>query len=278
VPRRFSNSRSMANAGLGQRLLPHMAGAVDDLAIVKSLHTEAINHGPGHPFIQTATSSRAAEPGGVAELRHRHLLAKLAGLHRDDLARLRQQDRSADLLAPLGSASCQPHQGVRFRSGQDPVLYLSNPAASTLRTPGDAHGVGDLNRLAAKTFGDPEINTRIASTRWPSHAIERPGTHRSSKEDRKVTEMYGIKDNGEDGGFARNCLLARRMVERGVRFVQLMHAAGTSIRACRQIRGQSRTWIAPAALIKDLKQRGLLDDTLVIWGGEFGRTVYSQAR
>jgi hypothetical protein len=172
------------------------------------------------------------------------------------------------------------HQGVRFRAGDDPVLYLSNPPGidpKGRRRMLDA--VGRLNALAQESFGDPEINTRIAqyemAYRMQSSVPELTDLR---DEPKSILDLYGIDDSGTDGGFARNCLLARRMVERGVRFVQLMHRGWDQHNNLpKQIRGQCKDVDRPsAALVKDLKQRGLLDETLVIWGGEFGRTVYSQ--
>jgi hypothetical protein len=139
--------------------------------------------------------------------------------------------------------------------------------------------VDQLNELAKQSFGDPEINTRIAQYEMAYRMQSAvPELTDLSGETKQTLEMYGIDDKGVDGGYARNCLLARRMVERGVRFVQLMHRGWDQHSDLpRQIRGQCKDVDQPsAALVKDLKQRGLLDDTLVIWGGEFGRTVYSQ--
>jgi uncharacterized protein (DUF1501 family) len=169
---------------------------------------------------------------------------------------------------------------VRFRSGDDPVLYLSNPPGldrQVRRTMLD--GVGRLNQMAAQSFSDPEINTRIAQYEMAFRMqTSVPELTDLSTEPKHVLDLYGVDDTGTDGGFARNCLLARRMIERGVRFIQLMHRGWdqhSDLPA--QIRGQCRDVDRPAAaLVKDLKQRGLLDDTLIIWGGEFGRTVYSQ--
>jgi hypothetical protein len=141
--------------------------------------------------------------------------------------------------------------------------------------------VQELNRLQNNLIDDPEIATRIAqyemAFRMQTSVPELTDLSRESKE---TFEMYGIKDDGVDGGFARNCLLARRLAERGVRFVQLMHRGWDQHGDLpKQIRGQCKDVDQPAAaLVKDLKQRGLLDDTLVIWGGEFGRTVYSQGQ
>jgi hypothetical protein len=139
--------------------------------------------------------------------------------------------------------------------------------------------VGKLNQLSAKNVGDPEINTRIAQYEMAFRMQSSvPDLTDLSGEPKNVLDMYGIKDDGVDGGFARNCLLARRMAERGVRFIQLMHRGWDQHSSLpQQIRGQCADVDKPsAALIRDLKARGLLDETLVIWGGEFGRTVYSQ--
>ena len=139
--------------------------------------------------------------------------------------------------------------------------------------------VDQLNQMAKKSFGDPEINTRIAQYEMAYRMqTSVPELTDLSKEPQSVLDLYGINGSGEDGGYARNCLLARRMAERGVRFVQLMHRGWDQHGDLpHQIRGQCKDVDQPsAALIKDLKARGLLDDTLVIWGGEFGRTVYSQ--
>jgi hypothetical protein len=162
------------------------------------------------------------------------------------------------------------------------VLYLSNPPgidANVRRSMLD--GVTRLNELAAGSFGAPEINTRIAQYEMAFRMqTSVPDLTDLSQEPRHVIDAYGIKADGIDGGYARNCLLARRMVERGVRFVQLMHRGWDQHgNLPTQIRGQCRDVDQPsAALIKDLAQRGLLEDTLVIFGGEFGRTVYSQGR
>jgi uncharacterized protein (DUF1501 family) len=186
------------------------------------------------------------------------------------------------LFSRLWGAGFLPsqHQGVRFRSGKDPVLYLSNPDgvddASRRRM---LDGLGELNKLAAESFGDPEITTRIAQYEMAYRMQSAvPELTDLSKESKKTLEMYGVDDSGKDGGFARNCLLARRMVERGVRFVQLFHRGWDQHGGLpAQIRGQCKDVDQPsAALVNDLKARGLLEDTLVIWGGEFGRTVYCQ--
>jgi hypothetical protein len=263
-------------------LLPHTATIVDDVAVVKSLNTEAINHGPAVTYIQTG-HQQPGRPSLGAWLSYglgsvnQNLPAFIVMISQGSGNKTDQP-----LFSRLWGSGFLPsrHQGVRFRSGSDPVLYLSNPSgidAATRRRMLD--GVGELNRMAAQAFGDPEINTRIAQYEMAYRMQAAvPELTNLSGESNKTLEMYGVDDRGTDGGFARNCLLARRMVERGVRFVQLMHRGWDQHgNLPRQIRGQCRDVDKPsAALVKDLKQRGLLEDTLVIWGGEFGRTVYSQ--
>ena len=264
-------------------LLPNIASVVDDIAIVKSLHTEAINHDPAITCIQTG-HQLPGRPSLGAWLSYglgnesQSLPAFVVMVSQGSGNKTDQP-----LFSRLWGASFLPsqHQGVRFRSGSgDPVLYLSNPPGldtATRRRMLD--GVGQLNKLAAQSFGDPEINTRITQYEMAYRMQSSvPELTDLSKESKKTLEMYGVDQTGRDGGFARNCLLARRMAERGVRFVQLFHRGWDQHSDLPgQIRGQCRDVDrASAALVRDLKQRGLLDDTLVIWGGEFGRTVYSQ--
>jgi hypothetical protein len=263
-------------------LMPHTAQIADDIAIVKSLHTEAINHDPATTFIQTG-AQQPGRPSLGAWLSYglgcetQELPAFIVMISQGSGNKTDQP-----IFSRLWGSGFLPteHQGVRFRSGDDPVLYLSNPPGidpQTRRRMLD--GVGQLNKIAAQSFGDPEINTRIAQYEMAYRMqTSVPNLTDLSDEPRPIIDMYGIKADGVDGGFARNCLLARRMVERGVRFVQLMHRGWDQhSNLPSQIRGQSSDVDQPAAaLVKDLKQRGLLDETLVIWGGEFGRTVYSQ--
>src|SRR5205823_66209 len=263
-------------------LLPHTASIVDEIAIVKSMHTEAINHDPAFTYIQTG-HQQPGRPSLGAWLSYgvgsenRNMPAFVVMISQGSGNKTDQP-----LFSRLWGTGFLPtqHQGVRFRSGSDPVLYLSNPPgidADARRAMLDA--AGELNRLTQNAVGDPEINTRIAQYEMAFRMqTSVPDLTDLSKEPKQVLDMYGVSDSGEDGGFARNCLLARRMVERGVRFVQLMHRGWDQHSDLpSQIRGQCKDVDQPAAaLIKDLKRRGLLDDTLVIWGGEFGRTVYSQ--
>jgi hypothetical protein len=265
-------------------LLPHTASIVDDIAIVKSLNTEAINHDPAITYIQTG-HQQPGRPSLGAWLSYglgsenQNLPAFIVMISQGSGNKTDQP-----LFSRLWGSGFLPtqHQGVRFRAGHDPVLYLSDPPgvdAGTRRRMLD--GLGQLNRMAAESLGDPEINTRIAQYEMAFRMqASVPELTDLSGESKKTIEMYGVDPTGADGGFARNCLLARRMVERGVRFVQLLHRGWDQHgNLPAQIRGQCRDVDRPcAALVKDLKQRGLLEDTLVIWGGEFGRTVYSQGR
>jgi hypothetical protein len=263
-------------------LLPHAAKIVDDIAVVKSLNTEAINHDPATTYIQTG-SQQPGRPSLGAWLSYG--LGSTNGNLPTFIVMISQgsgNKTDQPIFSRLWGSGFLPsqHQGVRFRSGADPVLYLSDPGGidrDTRRRMLD--GVAELNQLAARTVGDPEIETRIAQYEMAFRMQAAvPELTDLSKETKQTIDMYGIDESGVDGGFARNCLLARRMAERGVRFIQLMHRGWDQHGDLpKQIRGQCKDVDKPcAALVRDLKQRGLLDDTLVIWGGEFGRTVYSQ--
>jgi hypothetical protein len=190
-------------------------------------------------------------------------------------------DANQGLLDRLWGSGFLPssHQGVKLRSGRDPVLYLSDPPGidrELRRTMLD--GLGELNRLQHQKDGDPEIQTRIAQYEMAFRMqTSVPELTDLSREPEKVLEAYG-PDVRKPGSYAANCLLARRLVERGVRFVQLYHRGwdnhgGLPLNIPKQCKDIDQP---QTALIRDLKQRGLLDDTLVIWGGEFGRTVYGQ--
>ncbi len=265
-------------------LLPHTGTIADDIAVVKSVHTEAINHDPAITYIQTG-HQQPGRPSLGSWLSY-GLGTENANLPAFVVMVSQGSGNRTDqpLFSRLWGSGFLPseHQGVRFRAGQDPVLYLSNPPGidpSTRRAMLD--GLSELNQLASREFADPEIQTRIAQYEMAFRMqTSVPELTDISREPRHVLEMYGLPRQPDDGGFARNCLLARRMIERGVRFVQLFHRGWDQHNNLpAQIRGQCRDVDQPsAALLKDLKARGLLDDTLVIWGGEFGRTVYSQGR
>lgn len=265
-------------------LLPHLGGVADDLCFVKSMWTEAINHDPACTFIQTG-SQQAGRPALGAWLSY-GIGSENAQLPAYVVMISQGSGNKTDqpLSTRYWGSGFLPgqHQGVRFRSQGDPVLYLTDPPGvgrDARRSMLDT--VGALNRLAADAVGDPEIDARIAQYEMAFRMqASVPELTDLSGEPAHVLEAYGVRDNPADGGFARNCLLARRMVERGVRFVQLMHRGWDQHGDLpNQIRGQARDIDQPsAALVNDLKQRGLLEDTLVIWGGEFGRSVYSQGQ
>jgi len=263
-------------------LLPNIADVVDDVAIIKSLNTEAINHDPATTYIMTG-SQQPGRPSAGAWLSY-GLGSENQNLPGFVVLISQGSGNKADqpIFSRLWGSGFLPseYQGVRLRSGSDPVLYLNNPPgidpASRRRM---IDGVDALDHIAHNIFGDPEINTRIAQYEMAFRMQSSvPELTDLSNESKQTLDLYGITDNPTDGGFARNCLLARRMAERGVRFVQLMHRGWDQHGSLpKQIRGQCKDVDQPAAaLIKDLKQRGMLDDTLVVWGGEFGRTVYSQ--
>ena len=263
-------------------VLPHIGGIADDIAIVKSLNTEAINHDPATTYLQTG-SQQPGRPSFGAWLSY-GLGSENENLPAFVVLISQGSGNKTDqpIFSRLWGSAFLPskHQGVRFRSGDDPVLYLSNPKGLD---PSDRRamldGLNKLNAMAAHEVGDPEIQTRIAQYEMAFRMqTSVPELTDLGGETKETLALYGITDSTEDGGFARNCLLARKMAERGVRFIQLMHRGWDQHSSLpTQIRGQCKDVDRPAAaLVMDLKRRGLLDETLVVWGGEFGRTVYSQ--
>lgn len=262
-------------------LLPNISTIADDLCFIKSMHTEAINHAPGMCLFLTG-SEQAGRPSTGAWLSYglgsasRELPSFVVMLSRD-----RHGTCGQLLFEYYWGSGFLPgrYQGVKFRSGSDPVLYLNNPPGVTPQARRDLlDDLGNLNRIRQKETGDPEIATRIAQYEMAYRMqASVPELNDLSKESPATLEMYGA-DVNRSGSYARNCLLARRLIERGVRFVQLMHVGWDTHRnLIKEITMQSEdTDKASAALVKDLKQRGLLEDTLVVWAGEFGRTVFSQ--
>jgi hypothetical protein len=263
-------------------LLPHTARLADDICVIKSVNTEAINHDPAVTYIQTG-SQQPGRPSLGSWLSY-GIGSENQNLPGFVVMITQGSGNKTDqpLFSRLWGSGFLPtqHQGVRFRSGADPVLYLSDPPGLDKQGRREMlDAAGELNRLSAGAYGDPEIESRIRQYEMAYRMqTSVPDLTDLSKESKKTLEMYGIDDAGDDGGFARNCLLARRLAERGVRFVQLFHRGWDQHgNLPAQIRGQCRDVDRPTwALVNDLKQRGLLDDTLVVWGGEFGRTVYSQ--
>jgi hypothetical protein len=261
--------------------LPHTASMADDLCFVKSMHTGAVNHAPAITFFLTG-----------AELPGRPTLGAWLtyGLGSDTenlpgYVVMTSRDKEAscgqifyDFYWGSGFLPSK-FQGVKFRGSGDPVLYLSNPEGMdrTVRR-GILDDVARINQLKLRDFGDPEIATRIAQYEMAyKMQMSVPELTDLSSEPKSVLDMYG-PDVKRQGSYAYNCLMARRLAERGVRFVQVMHAGWDQHRNLNtQLKIQCQDTDQPsAALVKDLKARGLLDDTLVIWGGEFGRTPFLQ--
>lgn len=264
-------------------LLPHTARMVDDIAVIRSMWTEAINHDPAITYIQTGNQI----PG------HPSLGAWLSyglGSENENLPAFvvlnskwsAKRDAQA-LYQRLWGAGFLPskHQGVALRSQGDPVLYLSDPKGvnrDVRRTMLD--GLSQLNQKHYEQVGDPETSARIAQYEMAFRMqASVPDLTDLSSEPKHILDMYG-PDVHTPGTFAYNCLLARRMAERGVRFSQIFHRGwdqhgnltGDLPLQCGDV--DQASW----ALVQDLKMRGMLDDTLVVWGGEFGRTIYSQGR
>lgn len=260
-------------------LLPHTAAVADDLCIVRSMFTDAINHDPGITFFQTG-SEQPGRPSMGAWV-HYGLGSETSDLPAFVVFVSGGNPGDQPLFARLWGAGFLPseHQGVSFRPSGDPVLYLSDPpgiSRSTRRRMLDA--LEALNRLQHESIGDPETLARIRQYET-AFGMQRalPEVMDLSDEPQSTFRLYG-EDARRPGTYAANCLIARRLVERGVRFVQLYHRGWdhhTSLPS--RIRGKCReTDQGSAALVRDLKQRGLLEDTLVVWAGEFGRTVYCQ--
>jgi Protein of unknown function (DUF1501) len=281
APSKFRFARHGRSGAWLSELLPYTARVADDLCFIKSLHTEAINHDPAITFFQTG-AQLAGRPSMGAWTSY-----GLGSENRDLPAFVvlisQGSGNPADqpLYDRLWGSGFLPtrYQGVKFRSTGEPVLYLANPpglnAAARRRMLDD---LARLNQLRLQEAGDPEIQTRIAQYEMAYRMqTSVPELLDVSSEPRRVFDLYG-PESRTPGTYAANCLLARRLAERGVRFIQLFHRGWDQHNNLpRQIAGQCRdTDQASAALVTDLKQRGLLDDTLVVWGGEFGRTVYCQ--
>lgn len=271
-----------SGAELGD-LLPHLQTVVDDLCIVKSMATDVFNHGPAKLFVNTGSPQFMGRPSMGAWVTYG------IGSESKDLPGfvvLQSGPRGPRGGSPLWASGFLPttYQGVPFRSGPEPILNLSSPRGIDAgRQKQFVDAVNDLNKLRLDDTGDPEIATRVAAYemayRMQSSA---PELMSLSGETAETIGMYGAEPGKPS--FANNCLLARRLVERGARFVQLYHTdwdhhgnIGTELgksleERCRDVDQ------ACAALIKDLKQRGLLDSTLVVWGGEFGRTPQGEPR
>jgi len=282
VPSKFQFAQHGQSGAWMSELIPHTAKIADQLTIVRSMYTEAINHDPAVTFLQTG-SQIAGRPSMGAWLSYG------LGAETEDLPAF------VVLISPGSGGGGQPiydrlwgsgflpsrYQGVKFRSVGDPVLFLSNPpgfAREDRRSYLDS--LNELNRVSFEESGDPETSTRITQYEMAFRMqASVPELTDLSKEPEHVFEAYGA-DARKPGTFAANCLLARRLAERGVRFIQLYHRdwdhhGGLPAELPKRC---LETDQPAAALVRDLADRGMLDDTLVVWGGEFGRTVYCQGR
>jgi hypothetical protein len=283
APSIFKFNRHGQSGAWVSELLPHTAKVVDDLAIIRTVNTDAINHDPACTFV----FSGAQQPGrpsmgawvsyGLGKMNEN--LPGFVVLHSTWSSK---RDAQA-VFSRLWGAGFLPsrYQGVALRSSGDPVLYLSNPPgvdAASRRRMLDA--LSELNRKELATVGDPEINTRIAQYEMAYRMqTSVPELTNLSDEPKHILDLYG-PDVHIPGTVAANCLLARRLAERNVRFTLIFQRGWDHHgNLPTDMRLQCRDIDQPCAgLIKDLKQRGMLDDTLVVWGGEFGRTVYCQGK
>ncbi|MBB6460053.1 DUF1501 domain-containing protein [Flammeovirga kamogawensis] len=261
-------------------LMPHTAKMVDDMCFIKSMYTEQINHDPAITFFQTG-HQLPGRPSIGSWLSY--------GLGSDNknlpnfIVLVSKNSGGQPLYSRLWGNGFLPteHQGVQFRSGKDPVLFLNNPE----NYDGDDRAemldyLKDLNEVQNTAYGDPEVNARISQYEMAYRMqTSVPEVTDMSDEPDEVFKMYG-EEAREPGTYAANCLMARRLLEKDVKFIQLYHKGWDQhVHLPSGIKNQCQnTDQATAALLKDLKQRGLLEDTLVIWGGEFGRTVYSQGK
>jgi hypothetical protein len=280
VPSKFAFQQRGESGAWVSDLLPHTARIADRLTFVKTVNTEEINHDPAVTMAQTGFRLGGRPSMGA-------WASYGLGCETEDLpafcVMISNSGGGQPLYDRLWGAGFLPskYQGVKFRSAGDPVLYLSNPTGFTRE---DRRvfldSLGQLNSLSAQEYGDPEINARVAQYEMAFRMqASVPELTDLSKEPAHTFELYGEAAR-TSGTFAANCLLARRLAERGVRFIQLYHRDWDHHgklpqdlpKRCKDVDQAS------AALIQDLEERGMLKDTLVIWGGEFGRTVYCQGR
>ena len=268
---RFKFAKYGASGAELSEMLPHLADVVDDLCIIKSVHTDQFNHAPAQIFLNTGFSQPGRPSLGS-------WVVYGLGSEAQDLPAFVVMSTGSGISG--GSANWSSgflptlYTGVRLRNQGDPILDVSSPAGIDARLQRDSLDlIGTLNRHQLQTVGDPEIATRIASYEMAFRLqTSAPELMNLRGEGQSTLEMYGAEP--DKPSFARACVLARRMIERGVRFVNIYHEGWD---AHSDVSGNLKTNCgatdkAAAALVKDLKQRGLLDDTLVIWGGEFGRT------
>lgn len=257
-------------------LFPHLATVADDLTVIRSMHTNEINHGSGELFLHTG-HGRMGRPTFGAWTDY-----GLGSDNSDLPSYVVLKDAAPNAGPAIWSSGFLPskHQGVLFRTGSTPLFYLDNPSGVTAAQREDViNSISQLNSIAFDRYHDPEIQTRIAQYELAYRMqTSVPELADLKSEPKHILKMYGLNNSGAGGDFAKNCLLARRLVESGVRFVQVLNKGWdhhqsiyTALPRSAQTADQ-----ACAALIQDLKQRGLLAETLVIWGGEFGRTPMVQ--
>lgn len=281
IASRFKFSQHGQGGAWFSELLPHTASIADDLCVIRSLNTEAINHDPATTYVTTG-AQQAGRPSMGSWISYglgseNHDLPAFAVLISKGNPRVNMQP----LYPRIWSSAFLPaeYQGVNLRSAGDPVLYIKDPPGidrQARRRMLDA--LTKLNQTQHELIGDPEIGARIAQYEMAYRMqTSVPELVDFSNEPARIMDLYG-PDVRRAGSFAANCLLARRLAERGVRFIQLFHRGWDQhAELPRDITTQCQDTDQPsAALVRDLKQRGMLDDTLVIWGGEFGRTIYSQ--
>ncbi len=269
-----------SGAWINSNTLPHIAGIADELCFIKSMHTEAINHGPGVTFMQTGSQFPGRPSMGS------WLDFGLGSLNQDlpsFVVMVTRNKGGQPLVSRLWGSGFLPgkHDGVRFRADKDAILYLNSPPGIDRPNRRKVlNHLRELHEMQLEQTGDPALETRIAQYEMAFNMQQSiPEVTDLSDEPESTFKLYG-NDAKKPGSFAANCLLARRLAERDVRFIQLYHQGWDQHGGLPGgIRNQCReTDQASAALVTDLKNRGLLEDTLVIWGGEFGRTSYCQGR
>ena len=259
-------------------VLPHLSKVVDDISIVRSVHTDLFNHSPAQLFLNTGSGIPGRPSMGS-------WMSYGLGSEADDLPSYIVLKSGGSLSggASMWSAGFLPsiHQGVPFRNQGDPVLHVSNPAGIDKQAQRDSLDlIKSLNEQHFQEIGDPEIQTRISAYEMAFRMQSKaPELMDFSTEKAETLEEYGANPKDAKAAFANNCLLARRLAERGVRFIQIYHAGWDHhSNVAGGVRSQTNQTDKPAAaLIADLKQRGMLEETLVVWGGEFGRTPMIEA-
>ena len=282
APSIFKFARHGKSGQWMSEVLPHLSKEADELCFIKSMHTGDQPRSGHHLLPDGASVGRPAELGGMVELWLGDGKQGFARLRRDDLLGDGPAQRPTlyDRLWGAGFLPTQ-HQGVKFRNSGDPVLYLSDPKGINRKMRRDMlDEIAKLNRKDRQVVGDPEIDARISQYEMAFRMQSSvPDLTDVSKEPKHILDSYG-PDVLKPGTYAANCLLARRMAERDVRCIQLFHMGWDHHGGLpNAVKGQCRDVDQPtAALIADLRQRGLLEDTLIVWGGEFGRTIYSQGK